>query len=70
MLVEVAEEGEAAVLQGGGAVLVLTVEAGDVLVDQLRGRRVVADDDEAGRHLDPRLLPEVEGLGVVSVEHF
>ena len=34
------------------AVFVLALEAGDVVVDQLGGGRVVADDDEAGRHPD------------------
>ena len=68
MLVEVAEEGEAAVLQRAGAVIVLPVKAGDEVVDELGRRRVVADEDEAGRHGDPRLLPELEGLLVVAVE--
>ena len=49
-LVEVAEQREAAVLQRGRAVLVLAMKAGDVVVDQLRDRGVLADDDEAGRH--------------------
>ena len=48
VLVEVAEQREAAVLPGvRRAVLVLAVEAGDVVVDELRGGGVVADDDEA-----------------------
>ena len=68
MLVEVAEQRQAAVLERGGAVVVLAVEAGDVVVDQLRGGGVVADDDEAGRHVDAGLLPELEGLLVVAVE--
>ena len=68
VLVEVAEEREAAVLERRRAVLVRPVEAGDVVVDELRDRRVVADDDEAGRHADPRLLPELERLLVVAVE--
>ena len=56
-LVEVAEQGEAAVLQRGRAVFVLPVEAGDEVVDQLRDGGVLADDDEAGRHLDARCPP-------------
>ena len=68
--VEVAEQCEAAVLQRGRAVLVLAVEAGDEVVDQLRDGGVLADDDEAGRHLDARFLPELEGLLVVAVEGF
>ena len=59
---------QASVLQRGRAVLVLAMEAGDEVVDELRDRRVLADDDEAGRHLDARLLPELEGLLVVAVE--
>ena len=70
VLVEVAEQRQAAVHQRGGAVLVLAVEAGDEVVDKLRGRRVVADDDEAGRHLDARVLPQLERLLVVPVERF
>ena len=53
-----------------GAVLVLAMKAGDEVVDELRGRGVLADDDEAGRHLDALLLPELEGLLVVAVEGF
>ncbi len=56
-LVEVAEQGEAAVFQRGRAVLVLAVEAGDEVVDQLRDGGVLADDDEAGRHADARSPP-------------
>ena len=51
-LVEVAEQREAAVLQRRRAVFVLPVEAGDEVVDELRDGGVLADDDEAGRHLD------------------
>ena len=69
-LVEVAEQGEAAVLQRGRAVFVLAMKAGDVVVDQLRDGRVLADDDEAGRHPDACFLPELEGLLVVAVEGF
>ncbi len=70
VFVEVAEQGEAAVDQRGRAVVVLALEAGDVVVDQLGGRGVVADDDEAGRHVDAGLLPELERLLVVAVERF
>ena len=70
VFVEVAEQGQAAVFEGRRAVLVLALEAGDVVVDQLGGGGVVADDDEAGRHLDAASLPEVEGLLVVAVEGF
>jgi hypothetical protein len=48
MLVEVAKEGEAAVLQRAGAVVVLPLEAGDEVVHELGRRGVVTDDDEAG----------------------
>ena len=51
-LIEVAEQREAPVLQRGGAVFVLPVEAGDEIVNQLRDGGVLADDDEAGRNLD------------------
>ena len=54
----------------GGAVVVLAMEAGDEVIDQLRDGGVLADDDEAGRHRDARLLPELEGLLVVAVESF
>src|SRR5207247_6204607 len=68
VLVEVAEEREASVLQCRRAVLVLAVEARNVVVDELGGRGVVADDDEAGRYGDLLLLPQSERLIVVSVE--
>ena len=68
MLVEVLEQRELALVRGGRTVLVLALEAGDVVVDQLGGRGVVADDDEAGRHGDLRLLPQFERLFVMTVE--
>ena len=68
VLVEVAEEREAAVLERRRAVLVRRGEAGDEVVDELRDRGVLADDDEAGRHADAALLPELERLLVVAVE--
>ena len=55
--VEVPEELEPTVHQRRRAVLVLPLEARDVVVDQLRGRGVVAHDDEARRHLDTGVLP-------------
>jgi hypothetical protein len=67
-LVEVAEQGEAAVLQRRGPVFILAVEAGDEVVHQLGDGRVLADDDEAGRHPDALLFPELEGFLVVAVE--
>ena len=39
------------------AVLVLAMEAGDEVVDELRDGGVLADDDEAGRHLDALSSP-------------
>ena len=51
-----------------GAVLALPVETGHVVVHQLGGGGVVADDDEAGRHGDFRLLPEPEGVFVERIE--
>ncbi len=58
VLVEVAEQRQAAIFKRGRAVLVLPVKAGDVVVDQLRCGRVVADDDEAGRNPDAVLAPQ------------
>ena len=55
--VEIAEQREAPVFQRGGAVVVLAMEAGDEVVNELRDRGVLADDDEAGRHLDALVLP-------------
>jgi hypothetical protein len=69
VLVEVAEQRQAALLGRDRAVVVLPQEAGDVVVDQLRDRGVVADDDEAGRDAMPS-SPELEGLLVVAVERF
>ena len=68
--VEVPEELESPVHQRRRAVLVLPLEARDVVVDQLRGRGVVAHDDEARRDLDSGVLPQLEGSGVVAVERF
>ena len=68
VLVEVAEQPHAALLEARRAVVVRTVEAGDVVVDQLRCGGVVADDDKAWGHADFRGLPFFEGLLVVAVE--
>ena len=58
VLVEVAEQREAAAsIERRGAVVVLAVEAGDVVVDQLRDRGVLADDDEARRNAISCFLP-------------
>ena len=46
------------------------MKAGDEVVNELRDGGVLADDDEAGRHPDALLLPELEGLLVVAVERF
>ena len=70
VLVEVPEEREPARHQRRGAVLVLALEARDVVVDQLGGRGVVAHHDEARRDLDAGVLPQLEGAGVMAVEGF
>ena len=57
VLVEVSKQLETAVFQSRGAVGILANEAGNVIVDQLRGRGVVADDDEAGRNFNLRFFP-------------
>ena len=59
---------EASVLQRGGAVLLPAMEAGDEVINELRNCGVLADDDEARRHLDAPVLPEFESLLVVAVE--
>ena len=68
--VEVAEELQPAVVQGGRAVLVFPLEPRDVVVDQLGGGGVVADYDEAGRGGSPIGHPLVIGSLVVTVEGF
>ena len=68
VIIEVSEQGKAPLLQGLGAVLVLTVEAGDIVIDQLRGRGVVADHYEAGRRRYSCLGPGFVGLHVVPIE--
>jgi hypothetical protein len=45
-----------------------TAEAGDVVIDKLRNRGVLADDDKAGRYADFLFCPELEGLLVVSIQ--
>src|SRR5207247_1740334 len=69
-LVEVVEEREPTMLQlrQGRVVLVIAVEAGDVVVHQLRDGGVLADDDEAWRNGDTALLPQLERLLVVPVQ--
>ncbi len=67
VLVVIAEELEAAGLVRARAIFMLALEAGDVVVHQLGCRCVVAHDDEARRHVDAGALPQLEGLGVVTV---
>ena len=50
VLVKVAKQFQATVLERRRAVVLLAVKAGDVVVDQLGSGSVVADYDEAGRH--------------------
>ncbi len=68
MFVEVSEQGEPAVLESGRAVVVLANKSRYEIVDQLGGRRVVADDDKARRNADAGLFPEGERLFVVAVQ--
>ena len=70
VLVEIAKKCEAACYRRLRSVIVLPEKTGDVVVDQLRGRSVVADDDEAGRHANACLLPKIEGLFVMTVKRF
>ena len=50
------------------AVFILSVEAGDVVVDQLGGGGVVAHDDETGWDSDAFALPEFKCLLIVAIE--
>jgi hypothetical protein len=47
-LVEIAKQRVSSVVECRGAVVVLPMEAGDEVVDELRDRGVLANDDEAG----------------------
>ena len=66
--VEVAEQRQPPVFDRCRAVGVLPLKPRDVVEDELRNRGVLADDDEAGGHLDLALLPELERLVVMAVE--
>src|SRR6266508_2175755 len=68
--VEIAEQREASMFQHRSAILLLSMKAGDQIVNELRDRGVLADDDEARRHLDALVLPQLEGRLVVAVEDF
>ena len=67
-VVEVAEERQPALRKGRDAVLLLTVEPRDVVVNQLGRGRIVAHHDEARRNPDVCFLPETKDLLVVAVE--
>jgi hypothetical protein len=66
--VEIAEQGQAPVHEHRRAVGLLLMKAGDEIEHELRDRRVLTDDDEAGRHVDAGVCPERERLLVVAVE--
>jgi hypothetical protein len=68
--VKITKPWKASVLQRRGAIIVFAMKAGNEIVNELRDGGVLADDDEAGRHLDARIFPELEGLLVVAVEGF
>ena len=70
VVVEVTEKPQSTGDERGGLIFVGAIESRDVVVDELRSRRVVTHDDEAGRDLDSILLPEFKGLLVVPVESF
>ena len=68
VVVEVPEQLQASVLEDARAVILLAVEAGDVVVYQHGRGGVVADHDEARWHGKARLIPESECLLVVPVD--
>lgn len=70
VVVEVAEEVEAARDEFGLVVLELAVEARDIIVDEFRDGGILADDDEAGGNRDTGLFPLAECFFVVPVERF
>jgi len=65
--VEIAEQLAVAGLQRTFAVAMI---AGDVVVNEFRRDRGVADDDEARRRIGFRFLPSVESLLVMAVQRF
>ncbi len=68
VFVVVAEQIQPTEFKLAGAVLVLPLETGDVVVDELRRGGVVAYDDEARRHGDLFFGPQLKGLLVVAVQ--
>ena len=69
-LVEVAKQRKLSVLDLRSAVLFFAFEARNIVVYQLRHCRVLADDDEARRHGDAALPPQIKRLRVMSVQRF
>ena len=70
VLVEVAQQRQAAVFQDARAIFALAMESRDEIVNEFRGRGVVAYHDKTRRHADAGALPQLEGFFVVSVERF
>src|ERR1017187_4231754 len=68
MLVKISEQCEASVFKRGRAVVVLPVETGDEIINQLGCRRVVADHDEARRDSNAGGAPQLVSLVIVTVE--
>lgn len=69
-VVIVPEQGEPTIFERCRPVVIFAMETGNVLVDQLRRRSVVADDDEYRRDTDFLLFPKLERLRVVAIEGF
>src|SRR5579884_3992271 len=68
VLIVIPEQLEAALFKVARAVFFFALKAGDVIVNQLGGRGIVAHYNEAGRHLDAPLRPQFVGFGVMTVE--
>ena len=68
--IEVSEQSEASVHGRRSPVGVLANKAGDEVVNEFGDRGVLADDDEARRHLNAFFFPQLEGLLIVPVERF
>ena len=68
VVVKIAEQRQTSIFQHPRTVRILSVKAGDVVVNKLRCGRVVADDDETGRYGNILFFPQVKDRFIMPVK--
>ena len=70
VLIEILKQRQTAILKCRRTVFIFSMKARDVVIHQLGGGRIIADENEARGNLNTTFFPQIVGLFVVSVEGF